>query len=182
MEQHSQPLDTALQALISRAAGGWSLEACGVTRSQRAIPALVHQDAYLPTTPRARVLLLGGLSGRQEDVDIALQALDLYLNAGEQVHATLALSAMPCGNPDGLLLGVAPGNGAGGQPAQGYPPVEHFFEDAHNPESRYLWRWIGLQAPDLVLELQAGQTGHLGIAGLHHPAGAGVACAAPTRR
>jgi rhamnogalacturonyl hydrolase YesR len=27
----------------------------------------------------------------------------------------------------------------------------------HNPEHRYLWRWVGLQAPDLVLEVCAGQ-------------------------
>jgi unsaturated rhamnogalacturonyl hydrolase len=68
------------------------------------------------------------------------------------------LSAVPCSNPDGLALGVAPENGAGGQPENGYPPLDQFFYDLHNPERRYLWRWAGLQAPDLLLEVRAGQT------------------------
>ena len=33
-----------------------------------------------------------------------------------------------------------------------------FFTITHNPERRYLWRWAGLQAPDLLLEVRAGQT------------------------
>src|SRR5207244_13332996 len=44
------------------------------------------------------------------------------------------------------------------QPEHGYPPLEQFFYDPHNPERRYLWRWAGLQAPDLLLEVRAGQT------------------------
>jgi rhamnogalacturonyl hydrolase YesR len=36
--------------------------------------------------------------------------------------------------------------------------LDNFFYDAHNPERRYLWRWAGLQAPDLILEVRAGQT------------------------
>jgi hypothetical protein len=151
-----QRVNATLQALAARAAGLWSLDACGVTRSRTTIPALVHQDAYAPSTSRARVLLIGGLAGRQEDVTLALQALEAYLEAGEPLLRRLALSAVPCGNPDGLALGVAPENGVGGRPEAGYPPGEHFFYEAHNPECRYLWRWIGLQAPDLVLELRAG--------------------------
>jgi rhamnogalacturonyl hydrolase YesR len=154
MEPHS--VNATLQALVSRAAGLWTLDACGVTRSQTAIPALVHRDAYAPSTPCTRVLLVGGLAGRQEDVALVLHALEAYANAGERLTDGLALSAVPCGNPDGLALGVAPENGVGGQPESGYPPSDNFFYDAHNPERRYLWRWVGLQAPDLVLELRAG--------------------------
>jgi hypothetical protein len=36
-------------------------------------------------------------------------------------------------------------------------PWISFFYDPHNPECRYLWRWAGLQAPDLLLEVRAGQ-------------------------
>jgi hypothetical protein len=36
--------------------------------------------------------------------------------------------------------------------------LDHFFYEAHNPERRYLWRWIGLQAPDLLLEVRVGPT------------------------
>jgi hypothetical protein len=156
MEDRGIPLNTTLQALVARAAGLWTLDACGVTRTQTPLPALVHRDAYAPHSPCRRVLLVGGLSGHPDDVNLALQALEGYLNAGDQLTGAVALSAVPCGNPDGLRLGVGPENGAGGPPRQGYPPVNNFFYDAHNPESRYLWRWAGFQAPDLVLEIRVG--------------------------
>ena len=156
MADHDLPINTTLHTLVTRAAGLWTLDACGVTRSQKAIPALVHRDAYAPSTPCTRVLLVGGLSGRHEDAALVLHALEAYVDAGEQLTDGLALSAVPCGNPDGLALGVAPENGVGGQPENGYPPSDNFFYDAHNPERRYLWRWVGLQAPDLILELRAG--------------------------
>src|SRR5262249_15028680 len=34
----------------------------------------------------------------------------------------------------------------------------HFFYDVHDPERRYLWRWAGLQAPDLLLDIRSGPT------------------------
>ena len=157
MEHHSLPVNATLQALAARAADVWTLDVCGVTRSQTPIPALVHRDAYVPTAPRTRVLLVGGLSGRLEDVTLAYNVLEAYVEAGNRLGQTLALSAVPCGNPDGLALGIGPENGAGGQPEHGYPPLDQFFYDPHNPECRYLWRWAGLQAPDLLLEVRAGQ-------------------------
>src|SRR5215468_5706358 len=158
MEHHSIPVNATLQALAASAADVWTLDACGVTRSQTPIPALVHRDAYAPATPRTRVLLVGGLSGRPEDVTLACNVLEAYVEAGDRLGQTLALSAVPCANPDGLALGVAPENGAGGRPEHGYPPLEHFFYDVHDPERRYLWRWAGLQAPDLILDIRSGPT------------------------
>ncbi|WP_089719277.1 hypothetical protein [Candidatus Entotheonella palauensis] len=147
---------TTLTSLAARAGGFWHQDACGVTRSETAIPALVHTDAYTPETPRQRVLLIGGLSGHADDAALALQALEAYLSAGSTVTARVALSAVPVGNIDGLAAGAAPENGAGGQPGTGYPPADAFYDDPQNPERRYLWRWIGLQAPDVVLELRTG--------------------------
>jgi len=158
MEHHGIPVNAALQALMARAADVWTLDACGVTRSQTAIPALVHREAYATMTPRTRVLLVGGLSGHPADVTLAGNALEAYVAAGSHLGQALALSAVPCGNPDGFTLGVAPENGVGGRPETGYPPRDNFFYDAPNPERRYLWRWAGLQAPDLVLEVRTGQT------------------------
>ena len=130
----------------------WTRDACGVTRTERGIPALLHRDAYAHESEKARVLLVGGLSGRADDVALAFQALDLFADTGG-LRGRLALSAVPCGNPDGLELDAAPGNGAGGNPGAGYPPSDNFFFDDHDPESRYLWRWISFQAPDFVLEV-----------------------------
>ncbi|MCH8061864.1 MAG: hypothetical protein IH861_05115 [Chloroflexi bacterium] len=130
----------------------WTQDACGVTRSERGIPALLHRDAYAHESEKARVLLVGGLSGRANDVDLAFQVLEVFAD-DRDLRGRLALSAVPCGNPDGLELGAAPGNGAGGNPSAGYPPSENFYFDQHDPESRYLWRWVSFQAPDFVFEV-----------------------------
>ena len=151
------PHERPVQQLITASNGLWSLDAAGLTRSQTAIPALLHSEAYATETPRTRVLLLSGLSGEKADTALALDALKLYLEGGDTLTDTVALSAVPCANPDGMALGVAPENGAGGRPAENYPPIIGFFNDRRDPEQRYLWRWVGLQAPDVILEVQAGE-------------------------
>ena len=35
-----------------------------------------------------------------------------------------------------------------------FPPAKGFYEDAEQPESRYVWRWVSYQAPDLVIEFR----------------------------
>ena len=146
----------ALDALAEARPGFWSRTACGVTRSLTPIPALLDRNAYSADTARIRVLLVGGLSGRAADVDMALHALELYAGGGDGLALRVGLSAVPCGNPDGLRLGRGPDNGAGGNPSQGYPPVGSFYNDEQDPEKRYLWRWICFQAPDLVFAVRSG--------------------------
>ena len=146
----------ALESLANTRPNFWSRTACGVTRSLTPIPALVDRYAYAAETSRARILLVGGLSGHPADVDLALQALELYAAGGDGLALRIGLSAVPCVNPDGLRLGRAPHNGAGGMPSQGYPPEGNYYFDQQNPEKRYLWRWVCFQAPDLVLEVQVG--------------------------
>ena len=148
----------ALDELAAARPAFWSRAACGVTRSLTPIPALLDRNAYTPDTARVRILLVGGLSGRPADVDLALHALELYAGGGDGLALRIGLSAVPCVNPDGLRLGRGPENGAGGNPSQGYPPVGNFYFDGENPEKRYLWRWICFQAPDLLLEVQSGSS------------------------
>lgn len=115
---------------------------------------MLDRNAYSAETSRNRILLIGGLSGYKEDVDLALRALELYAGGGDSLGLRVALSAAPCANPDGLRLRAGPENGAGGNLFAGYPPDGNFFFDANDPEKRYLWRWVCFQAPDLVLELR----------------------------
>ena len=146
----------ALDSLVQARPGFWTRTACGVTRSLTPIPALLDRNAYSADTARIRILLVGGLSGRPADVDMALHALELYTGGGDGLALRIALSAIPCGNPDGLRLNRGPANGAGGNPSQGYPPEGNYYFDEQDPEKRYLWRWICLQAPDLVIAVRAG--------------------------
>lgn len=150
-------LNARLADLVAKSATLWQVTACGVTRSATAIPVLLPHATTPPATKPIRVLLIGGLSGRPADVEVVLRVVELYGENAALRH-TVHLSVLPCGNPDGLVLGVAPENGAGGNPTGGYPPVGNFYHDPHNPETRYLWRWVNTQAPDLVWEVQAGES------------------------
>ena len=66
MGHHSIPVNATLQALAARATDVWTLDACGVTRSQTPIPALVHRDAYAPTTPCTRLARRRALRGARK--------------------------------------------------------------------------------------------------------------------
>ncbi len=134
----------------------WQADACGVTRSETPIPVLLHTDAYVPDTSRTRVLLIAGLTGATADVECAFDVLQSYVDRGAPIQSDIALSAIPCGNPRGLALGVLLSNGSSGNPSKGYPPQGRFYDDPHEPEARYLWRWIGFNAPDVVLEVCEG--------------------------
>lgn len=147
-------LDEQIEALLADAPGFWRRDACGVTRGEREIPVLRHGAERPAAGERLHLVLVGGLSGGREDVEAALAALDAY-RAAPGLAARFALSAVPCGNPDGLALGVSPGNGAGGYPSGGYPPAGESYYDA-NPEAHYLWRWVSFEGPDLVLEIRVG--------------------------
>ncbi len=153
-----QTIKDAIDTLLRARPGFWSRSACGVTRSMGQIPALIDRNAYSVETSRTRILLVGGLSGQKADVDMALHALELFAGGGDALSLRIALSAVPCANPDGLRLDLAPGNGSGGNPSGVYPPEGKFYYDPEDPEKRYLWRWICFQAPDLVLELEAGES------------------------
>ncbi|MCY3542893.1 MAG: glycoside hydrolase family 88 protein [Chloroflexi bacterium] len=132
----------------------WTLDACGVTRADTQIPALLHPDAYVPDTDRTRVLLLSGLTGRTAGVGNGFRVLESYAGLGESLQRDVALSAIPCANPDGYEQGTLLGNGAGGNPSTDYPPRDNYYYDHNDPEARYLWRWIAFHAPDIVLEVR----------------------------
>ena len=157
MLQGEMDLDGWVQRLAYLSHGSWIADACGVTRSETPIPVLVNRDAYSADRDAPRVALVGGMSGEVSDVDAAIRALDFLIKSGDRVSAAMQLSAMPCGNPDGLTSGAAPGNGAGGVPGAGYPPVEGYFNDPKDPEARYIWRWLSFLAPDVLLEVRAGE-------------------------
>ena len=37
-----------------------------------------------------------------------------------------------------------------------FPPAKGFFDHPEQPESRYLWRWVAYQAPDVLLQIRGG--------------------------
>ena len=146
-----------VEVVVAESGVPWTRDGCGVTRRDTQIVSLVHRDAYLDDSDRHRVLLVGALSGTSEDADAAASALRAYASS-RVLRNRVALSAIPCANPDGLELGVGPGNGSGGDPSTGYPPEGGYFNHETDPETRYLWRYIGFMAPDYIVEVRAGDS------------------------
>ncbi|MBZ5636315.1 MAG: glycoside hydrolase family 88 protein [Acidobacteriia bacterium] len=113
----------------------------GLSASGKPIEALVVAAAP-PTAPT--VMLIGGLTGDGESGQmIAAEVEDLESNPPSRRR--FHLLAIPLANPDKSPLV--------------FPPTGVAYRE--NAESHALWRWIGLQAPDLVLIVG---TGDLGLA------------------
>jgi rhamnogalacturonyl hydrolase YesR len=133
--------------------------ALGVTRSQTPIVCLFGREDLDFKTPKTRVLLVGGLDGSAESVDGTLAALKWFHRAAEAkgLRERFSLSAVPCANPDAWLARKGPSNLSGGNPLRGYPPKGEAYSSPTDPEAAYLWRWIGLHAPDLVVVILSGK-------------------------
>jgi unsaturated rhamnogalacturonyl hydrolase len=132
--------------------------AIGVTRRQTTIPALLTADDLDYATGKTRILLVGGLDGSPDSVNAALAAARwFYSDEGEPFRKRFAVSLIPVANPDGWVDHAGPSNAAGGSPLQGYPPQGNAYSSPTDPEAAYLWRWIGMAAPDLVVEVRGRQ-------------------------
>src|SRR5437763_14237197 len=101
--------------------------AVGLTGTKKLIEASVVPGASgdVPT-----VLLIGGLNGD----GIVTREVDNYI-AHKQSSRRFRLLAIRLANPDKVHLL--------------FPPTGRAYKE--NPESHYLWRWIGMEAPDLVV-------------------------------
>ncbi|QDU12369.1 Unsaturated rhamnogalacturonyl hydrolase YesR [Gimesia maris] len=133
--------------------------AIGVTRKETPIPCVYSQDDLNLHTGKTRILLIGGLDGSRKSVDAVIDAVEWFYKA--EVAAPLrekySLSAVPIANPDGWVLKQGPKNASGGNPTHGYPPMGDAYLSPTKPEAEYLWRWIGMHAPDLVLDVREGK-------------------------
>jgi hypothetical protein len=132
--------------------------AVGVTRRDTPIDAFVTMEDVNPASKKCRILLVGGLDGQRASVDAVLDALTwFYTSDDAAAHRELiAVSAIPCANPDGLLLDKGEENGAGGKPGFGYPPEGKFYQSETNVEAQYLHRWSVMHRADQVIDVRAG--------------------------
>lgn len=140
---------------LSRLSGEPSrLEAAGVTRGGQSLSTL---ESATPLDGKPiRIVLVGGLDGDRRSAKAVLGAVEWFKShASAAQRRQVTLSALPCGNPEGLVKGQAE-NDAGGRPDTGYPPRDGFFTDPKNPETRYIWRWATFQAPDILIEVRGG--------------------------
>jgi hypothetical protein len=134
--------------------------AAGLTRNNERLLSL--ESAGGLRNPERRLVIVGGLDGTAESAQAVLEALQWFkTDAPATLQRTWAITAVPCANPQGCATespaaGRSPGRPSGG--SQVFPPEDGFYNHDTSPESRYLWRWVAFQAPDLVLEVRSGQT------------------------
>ena len=113
------------------AAFGGEWTTVGLTSQNRLIRALIV-DASSPGAPT--VALIGGLDGDESAARLVEREARTYAQT-RPVRRRFHLLAVPLANPERAKLV--------------FPPAGVAYRE--NPESHYLWRWLGTQAPDLVL-------------------------------
>jgi rhamnogalacturonyl hydrolase YesR len=116
--------------------------AIGVTRTSATIRCQFDNDVLNPALKKLRILVVGGLDGRKESVEAATRAVEAFHQGSKQEVAALI----------SLVPDVRPGIQAGEEvtPMQ-FPPVGNAYNQPENDVAHYLWRWMGMQAPDKVI-------------------------------
>lgn len=129
--------------------------AIGVTRHETPIPCLIDRAELADEPNRRHVWLIGGLDGTDESVDYTLSLLRWFQKAevAEPLRQVMAVSAVVIANPDGWIHQKGTKNLSDGELTRGYPPSQDTYQSLTVPEAQYLWRWLGTQAPDLVVAI-----------------------------
>ncbi len=154
---HPTDINAALVNLVrKRSPERWQTVPIGLTPMSRPMLALIDTRS-LPSSAedhRPTVLLVAGLRGETMDTPRILVTLDLFARSAAAGASGVALSALAASNPDALAGGDwEPTAGNPADLTQGFPPDGGFYSDETGPESRYLWRWVCYQAPDLLVEV-----------------------------
>ena len=115
--------------------------AIGVTRKDTPIPCFLSPEDTDLETGTVRILLIGGLDGKSGSVQKVLGAAE-WFQKQTAAKKFFAVSCVPCPFPDRLDAN------RDGSPE--FPPTGDAYNQPENDEAHYLWRWIGMHAPDQV--------------------------------
>jgi unsaturated rhamnogalacturonyl hydrolase len=164
-----QALETMIRALGAVPGDPASVSAAGITRGNMPLLTIENASAFDPASTKLRLVIVGGLDGDEYGARAAADAVRWMKTAApKQIRDRWAVSALPMADPDGH---------AKAKPYR-FPPAKGFYEDPEQPESRYVWRWVTYQAPDLVIEIRgdgsAADAPDSLTAALRDPATAGV--------
>ena len=126
----------------------------GLTRNETPVIALLGPEHLALETDKIRVLVIGGLDGELDSVKSVLSCLEWFssADAAKPFHQRFTLSAVPSAYPDTLIQEQEKSDEPYDRP--GYPPQGEAYGGVDRPEVAHLWRWIGMHAPDLLLELR----------------------------
>jgi len=161
-------IDSDLRALAALPGEPRIVSAAGITRNDTPLLTLENPSPFDPGSAKLRLVIVGGLDGDERAAQAVVAAVKwIKSGAPAAVRDRWEVSALPMADPDGH--------------ARGKPllfPAAKGYEDPEQPESRYVWRWLTYQAPDLVVEIHGDASGTSPdtlIAALHdeHAAGLG---------
>lgn len=104
-------------------------------------------DQTSSDSKRLQIVLIGGLDGRKESTAAIERQLKWFdESAPAELRKRIVLNAVPNARPDGNAADAA---------SPRFPPEGGFYDAPVDRESRYLWRWLAMQAPDLVIDVRA---------------------------
>ena len=122
------------------------VSAAGTTRADTPLLTIENPSAFDPDGARLRVVFVGGLDGDDRSARAVIAAVRWFKAAAPAaIRARWNASALPLADPD---------HHAASRPFV-FPPDAGFFDDKEQPESRYIWRWVVYQAPDLVIDVRS---------------------------
>jgi len=107
----------------------------GVTEKGSPIRAVVAWESLKFEVPKPTVFLIGGLDASSESTILVNEFL-----RGNLVNQSFVVSAIPNGSPEGTAVDA-------------FPPEGLAYGEG-NSEAHYLWRFVAMHAPDLVVEVR----------------------------
>ena len=134
-----------LERIAALAGEPRTVSAAGVTRTEQRIATIENDSPFDPSANARRRLVVVADNDRAASATLA--AIRWFkTEAPRGLRDGWSISA--------VLLSSA--NDA--TPAQQleFPPAKGFFDHPEQPESRYLWRWVAYQAPDVLLQVRGG--------------------------
>ena len=152
----NKSLESALHNLVRRDLDASDISYCGITKNGYQIPVILHKGAYDFSGDCTRILVVGGVDGTDGDVQLIFDVIKTITNHSNGFNG-LSISYIPCLNYD-AYIGNLQDSETQTKLTHGFSPVGNYFFDSEIPESRYIWRWVSYQAPDLVIELSLGES------------------------
>jgi rhamnogalacturonyl hydrolase YesR len=145
--QTPPPLESDLNAVAALPGEPRVVSAAGVTRDETPLLTIENPAAFDPSETKLRLVIVGGLHGDERSARAVVDAVRWFkTEAPPAIRQRWSVSALPMADPDRHAVNLT----------FAFPPDKGFFDDPQQPESRYLWRWIVYQAPDLILVVHEG--------------------------
>jgi rhamnogalacturonyl hydrolase YesR len=142
-----QSFESDIKAVAALPGEPHVVSAAGVTRDETPLVTIENPAAFDLGVTKLRVVIVGGFDGDERSARAVVDAIRWFkAEASPALRQRWNVSALPMADPD---------RHSATRPFA-FPPDKGFFDDPQQPESRYIWRWIVYQAPDLVLEVRGG--------------------------